>query len=137
MLVLDASGALAWIFERENRGEAERARAVLAKLDELQSMVPGLWHVEVLNGLVTALRRRVLSLSKATDFLSRLDRLPIATDAASVFERKPQIFALAREHGLSAYDATYLELALRLRAALFTFDARLMRAQAKTGVPAP
>jgi predicted nucleic acid-binding protein len=137
VLVLDASGALAWVFERANRGEAERARAVLAKLDGLQPIVPGLWHVEVLNGLVTAQRRRVLSLSKATDFLSRLDRLPIVTDAASIAERKPQVFALAREHGLSAYDATYLELALRLGAALFTFDVRLMRAQVKAGVPAP
>jgi len=110
---------------------------MLARLEELQPIVPALWHIEVLNGLVTAQRRRVLSLSKATDFLSRLDRLPITTDPTSVSERKPQIFALAREHGLSAYDATYLELALRLGAALFTFDARLMRAQAKTGVPAP
>jgi len=137
VLVLDASAALAWIFERASRAEAERARAMLARLEELQPIVPALWHIEVLNGLVTAQRRRVLSLSKATDFLSRLDRLPITTDPTSVSERKPQIFALAREHGLSAYDATYLELALRSGAALFTFDGRLVRAQAKAGVPTP
>jgi len=99
--------------------------------------VPALWHIEVLNGIVTAQRRRVLSLSKALDFLSRLDRLPIETDAASVSERKPQIFALAREYGLTAYDATYLDLALSQGAALFTFDGKLMRAQTKAGVPAP
>ena len=137
MLVLDASAALAWIFEGARRAGAERARAMLSRLEELQPIVPALWHIEVLNGLVTAQRRRVLSLSKATDFLSRLDRLPITTDPTSVSERKPQIFALAREHGLSAYDATYLELALRSGAALFTFDGRLVRAQAKAGVPTP
>lgn len=137
MLVLDASAALAWVFERANRAEAERARAVLARLDDLRPIVPTLWHVEVLNGLVTAQRRRVLSVSKAINFLSRLDRLPIETDAASLSERKPQIFALAREHGLSAYDATYLDLALRLGAALFTFDGKLARAQMKAGVSAP
>jgi predicted nucleic acid-binding protein len=137
VLVLDASAALAWIFERANRAEAERARAVLASLEELQPIVPSLWHIEILNALVTAQRRRLLSLSKASDFLSRLERLPIETDAAPVSDRKPQIFALAREYALSAYDATYLDLALRVGAALLTFDGKLMHAQTKAGVPSP
>jgi predicted nucleic acid-binding protein len=135
MLVLDASAALAWIFERVDPAEAEHASFVLATLADRQAIVPDLWHVEVVNALVTAQRRRVVSVSKATDFLSRLDGLPIETDAAPVSERKPQIFALAREYAFTAYDATYLDLALRTGAALVSFDRRLTQAQTKAGVP--
>lgn len=131
-LVLDASTALAWIFERIDPKEAERANAVLAGLKEREALVPPLWHVEVLNALVAAQRRGVITVSKALDFLSRLDRLPIRTDAA-VPPRKEHVFALAREHNLSAYDAIYLELALRAGAALATFDRRLARARDKAG----
>jgi predicted nucleic acid-binding protein len=135
MLVLDASAALAWIFERIDATEAERASFVLTTLADRRAIVPDLWHVEVLNGLATAQRRRVVSVSEAMDFLSRPDGLPIETDATPVSERKAQIFALAREYGLSAYDATYLDLALRTGAALVSFDRRLTQAQSKAGVP--
>ena len=42
--------------------------------------------------------------------------------------------ALARSHGLSSYDATYLELAQRLGAALASFDRQINRAAASLGV---
>jgi predicted nucleic acid-binding protein len=135
VLVLDASAALAWIFERTDPAEAERAQLVLTTLEDRQAIVPDLWHIEVINALVTGQRRRVVSVSKAMNFLSRLDGLPIETDAAPVSERKAQIFALAREYSLSAYDATYLDLALRTGAALVSFDRRLTQAQNKAGVP--
>jgi predicted nucleic acid-binding protein len=135
MLVLDASAALAWIFERRDPQEAERANRVLAALAEQWVTVPDLWHVEVLNSLVTGHRRGVLSLSAALDFLAKIDNLPIATDSSPIAERKTHIFALAREYGLSAYDAAYLDLALRLGAALVSFDKKLVQAQEAAGVP--
>ena len=45
--------------------------------------------------------------------------LPFFTDSDPVADRRSRILALARSHGLSGYDATYLELAQRLGAALF------------------
>lgn len=134
MWVVDASVALAWIFERANPKEAEQANALLARLRERTTLVPAIWHVEVLNALVVAQRRGVISVSKALDFLSRLDRLPIRTDTA-VPPRKEHVFSLAREYHLSAYDAVYLDLALRTRAALATFDERLAHARDNAGVP--
>jgi predicted nucleic acid-binding protein len=133
-LVLDASAALAWIFERADPADAEHARLLLAGLNNCDAVVPPLWHIEVVSGLLVAQRRGVISLSKATDFLRRLDRLPIRTDDAPVSERKGPIFALAREYGVSAYDAIYLDLALRIGATLATFDRRLMRARDDAGV---
>jgi predicted nucleic acid-binding protein len=132
-LVLDASMALAWVFERADPAEAAQAIAALQRIERQAALVPPLWHIEVLNALVVAQRRDVITASKSLDFLSRLDRLPIRTDAA-VPPRKEHILALAREHQLSGYDATYLDLALRNRAALATFDARLARARDKAGV---
>ena len=134
-LVLDASVALGWIFERADPAEARKAREVLIALDERDALVPPLWHVEILNALVVAQRRRVVSVSKALDFVSKLDRLPLRTDAA-VPPRKEHVLSLAREYELTAYDATYLDLALRTGAALATFDKRLARARNVAGVAA-
>jgi predicted nucleic acid-binding protein len=134
-LILDASAALAWIFERADNTEAEQAKAVLRDLKRRPVFVPVLWHVEVLNALVVAHRRGVVTLSKATDFLAKLDRLPIQTDEIAVPSRKDAIFALAGQYGLTAYDATYLELALRTGAALVTFDKKLTQARSAAGIP--
>ena len=65
----------------------------------------------------------------------KLGRLPINTDDTPMFSRHDVIFALAREYGLSAYDATYLDLALRTGAALLIFDRKLMQARDSAGVP--
>jgi len=55
-------------------------------------------------------------------------------------EREPATISivdeLASRHGLSAYDAAYLELALRRGLPLATQDAVLAGAMVKAGVPA-
>jgi predicted nucleic acid-binding protein len=135
MLVLDASAALAWIYIRRDPAEADRARRVLAHLNAQPAIVPDFWHLEVVNALLTGQRRGVVTLSMALDFLAKLDGLPIETDRSSMSERKAHIFALAREYGLTAYDATYLDLALRSGTALVSFDRKLARAQQAAGVP--
>jgi predicted nucleic acid-binding protein len=135
-LVLDATMALAWIFERAKAKEAERASAILRDIERQTALVPALFHIEVLNALVAAERRGVVTVSRALDFIARLDRLPIQTDPVSPPPKEP-IFSLAREFQLTAYDATYLLLAIHSRAALATFDERLARARDKAGVAAP
>jgi predicted nucleic acid-binding protein len=133
-VVLDASAALAWVFERADATEASAAGALLVRLAEVDALVPELWHLEVLNALIVAQRRGFISVAKATDFLARLDALPIRTQSESLAGRKEQLFSLAREHDLSAYDAAYLDLAIRSGSALATFDRRLGAARDKAGV---
>ena len=53
-LVLDASVALAWLLGEEGRSGAEEA---LARLRDGDAMVPLLWHLEIRNGLLVAMRR--------------------------------------------------------------------------------
>jgi predicted nucleic acid-binding protein len=134
-LVLDASVALAWIFDRADVDEVVQANSALAQLRDQTTVVPALWHAEVLNALIVAQRRKVITASKALDFISRLGKLPILTDSA-VPSRKEYVMALAHEHELSGYDALYLELAIRTRGALATFDKRLARVRDKAGLKA-
>jgi predicted nucleic acid-binding protein len=134
--VLDASAALAWVYERAAPEEASAARALLARLDREEALVPELWHLEVLNALIAGHRKGVISVAKATDFLARLDALPIRTQGEPLAGRKEQLFALAREHDLSAYDAACLDLAIRSGSALATFDGKLRLARDKAGVAA-
>jgi predicted nucleic acid-binding protein len=135
--VLDASAALAWVFERADPSEALEARSLLDRLRIDEALVPELWHLEVLNALIVGCRRNVISPAKAIDFLGRLDALPIRTHAKSPADRKEQLFSLAREHDLSAYDAAYLDLALHTQSALATFDRRLAAARDKIGLSRP
>jgi predicted nucleic acid-binding protein len=45
----------------------------------------------------------------------------------------PEVVELARAHGLSAYDASYLQVALALRIRLATLDKRLAQVAEKLG----
>lgn len=134
-LVIDASMALAWVFERQLPSDAERASRLLAAFGEQAWWVPGLWHLEVANALLVAERRSVIAPDASELFLARLSHLPICTDGDAVKERQPRVMALGRAHGLSSYDATYLDLAQRLGASLASFDRRLNQAAVALGVP--
>jgi predicted nucleic acid-binding protein len=129
-LVIDASMALAWVFERQQPGDAALADRLLAACGDEAWWVPGLWHLEVANALLVAERRGVIAASASDLFLDRLRSLPISTDGSGAQERQPRVFALARAHGLSSYDAAYLELAQRLGATVASFDRRLVQAAA-------
>ena len=63
--------------------------------------------------------------------LDALNGLPIRTDEEPDFR---EALGLAKRHGLSFYDALYLELAERRRAELATLDRALGRVAAAEGV---
>ena len=62
--------------------------------------------------------------------LRRLGELPIRTDMEPDFR---VAFTLGRTHGLSMYDAVYLELAQRSGVPLATLDQALARAAVAAG----
>jgi predicted nucleic acid-binding protein len=131
--VLDASVALAWLFERGNPTDTDRADRALSALDSAETLVPPLWHIEIANALLVGERRRVVTEAQVIDYLNRLYRLPIDTDDAAPASRRDMVMAMGREYGLSAYDATYLDLALRTNAMLATFDMKLADAMRRAG----
>lgn len=132
-LVLDASAALAWMFERTNPDEADLADRLLDEIATQPVRVPALWHIEIANALLVAERRSVAKEAQVVDYLQRLSRLPIVTDDAEISRRQEIIMALGRQFQLSAYDATYLELAMRTGSTLATFDAQLAGAMHGAG----
>jgi predicted nucleic acid-binding protein len=129
--VLDTSVAVSWFFEDEAR---EYTAAVLESLTEWEAVVPSLWPLEVANVLLVAERRRRCSEAEAVRFIELLESLPIATDNDTARCALHGTYQFAREYALTAHDAAYLELAMRLGAPLATLDRQLAEAAAKAGV---
>ncbi len=121
-LVLDASYTLAIALQE---GELPGAEAVEAWMATQGAVVPPLWRFEVANGLLIAARRRRIASSQPARILADLDALPIAIDEAATARAWTATLALAERHGLTVYDAAYLELALRLGATLASRDVEL------------
>lgn len=130
--VLDASLALAWALPDERSPAADRAAARVGPEDVL--WVPALWWYEVANALALARRRSRLTEADGLRALETYGRLALETDAPLDGDLAWRLQSLAVAHGLSAYDAAYLELAQRRAAGLLTVDARLARAASRTGV---
>ena len=133
MKVLDASMALAWLFPRQDPAEAALADQALDELDHEEFAVPAIWYGEVANALLRGERKGLVTLAQTTAFLAELDLADIETETESPRLRQSASMALARSYSLTAYDAMYLELALRRGAPLATFDARLADAMRKAG----
>ncbi len=128
--VLDGSVPLAWFFEDESDAYAE---AVQDSLTSAVAVVPPLWHLEVANALLVGERRQRTTEAKVTHFLTLLSCLPITVDEETAARAWSDTLALARAHNLSAYDAAYLELALRQGLPLASLDEPLRGALRKVG----
>ena len=129
--VLDVSLACAWCFADEATPEAW---ALLEQLPQSPAVVPALWLWEVGNVLVQAERRQRISAAASREFLTLLETLPIDIEPAAVGVVWHDTLAIARSQQLTAYDAAYLELAMRRGLALATRDRDLMRAAEAVGV---
>jgi predicted nucleic acid-binding protein len=128
--VLDASVTLAWCFEDAASSIADYALGILGSGG--QAVVPSLWRLELANGLVMAERRQRMTEADTTRFLCLLEGLPI--EVISDYRDAASMVTLARAHGLTAYDAAYLEVALRTGVPLATLDGQLSRAAKAAGV---
>jgi predicted nucleic acid-binding protein len=130
-LVLDGSLTLAWYFADEADPYAD---AVAQGLTTREAVVPSLWRLEIANTLVVGERRRRSTQAQAAAFLARLERLPIVIDDQTDARAWGETIRLARAHTLSAYDAAYLELAMRRGLPLASLDDQLKAAAAAVGV---
>jgi predicted nucleic acid-binding protein len=130
--VLDCSVAMPWCFADEENAYAE---AVLDRLEKTAAIVPSLWRLEAANILLSAERRKRITRAEATRLASFLSDLPIHDDSESALRGLSRVLDLGRDHHLTAYDAAYLELALRLGLPLATLDQQLCRAAREVDVP--
>ena len=128
-LVLDCSIAAAWFFED---AKDAHAGSVLDALAVESAHVPPLWWAEMCNALLVGERHKRINAANVAQGLSLLSALPIVIEHQ--LPHPETLLALARKHGLSCYDATYLELAMRLGLALASKDDALRRAARRVGV---
>ncbi|MGA3263421.1 MAG: type II toxin-antitoxin system VapC family toxin [Terracidiphilus sp.] len=133
-LVLDASMTLAWQFKRADAAEILLAEKALEYLLSAQATVPAIWYAEVASGVLRGERQGVISATQSVYFLNELSQAEIVADEISPRARQASVLDLARTYGLTVYDATYLELAIRRGAILATFDQKLAAAARTAGV---
>jgi predicted nucleic acid-binding protein len=129
--VLDGSISLAWYFKDEADAYAD---AVAAGFPGVRAVVPTIWPLEVANAVLVGERRKRSTAAQATRWLGYLGSLPVTVDDETTVRAWSDVLSLARTHNLSAYDAAYLELALRQGLPLATLDDPLKSAATAAGV---
>lgn len=132
-LVVDPSFALAWLLPDETSGQATAVREEIE--NGAEAWIPAHWWLELGNGLWMAERRGRISAERVAQALLLVEALPFEQDDETAEQLCARTFALARKHRLTIYDAAYLELAQRRNATLASFDAALLKAAAREGLP--
>ena len=135
MIVVDCSVLIAGLLPDEFE---EQAQLILEDLHRgiTVAVVPSLFYQEVSNVLLMAYRRRRINRDTLFQYLDVIAMLPIKIDtvAATQGNTMKVVCELAEEHGLTTYDASYLELAARLDLPLATLDTDLYETAVKMHV---
>jgi len=131
-LVIDGSTAIGFLLADEQAPSSMKA------LDAIEAgtptFVPAHWCLEVSNGLIMAERRKRASQADITEALNLTATLPVTIDLETARHATTDTVSLARQYGLTIYDAAYLELAMRCGASLATTDIALAKAAKAAGV---
>ena len=124
--IADSSVGVAWTVPSQASSATDTLLDAVAVGTPL--VVPMLWPLEVANALLVLLRRKRILAPERDRALAALARLPLLMDEEGPRLVLGRISALAGEHGLSVYDATYLELAVRRRLPLASRDQAICKA---------
>jgi predicted nucleic acid-binding protein len=129
--VLDASAALSWCFvDERTKASIDLLRAV----SQQGALVPNLWFLEVANSIWMAEKKQRLKTAEANALIDMLSKLPIEVEEVNSNAVWSTVMELARTHDLTIYDSTYLDLAVRNKLKLATFDKKLISAAKKCEV---
>jgi predicted nucleic acid-binding protein len=129
--VIDNSVVMTWCFKDEISQYSDH---ILDRLEESTGFVPSIWPLEVCNVLLVAERKKRISEAGSTRFLALLAELPVIVEQETPERMIREIFALARKHKLSSYDASYLDLAMRKGLPIATLDKNLLAAAKRSKV---
>ncbi|MDP1654080.1 MAG: type II toxin-antitoxin system VapC family toxin [Rhodocyclaceae bacterium] len=132
--VLDNSVTMRWFFGDGKPAELVYAGKVLDAMKNTGAIVPVTWGLEVANVIARAEAKGLVTEARSGAFLEMLEGVDIEADGATYPHALSATLQLARRYRLSAYDASYLELALRLGLPLATLDEDLQKAAKKAGV---
>lgn len=130
--VVDNSVVMSWCFKDEAKHYSE---SILDRLTESIAYVPSIWPIEVVNVLLVAERKKIIGRAEGVRFLELLLQLPIRVEHETPAILMQSLYTLAEGHGLSSYDASYLDLAMKKGLPFATQDKKLRKAAVKMNVP--
>lgn len=130
--VLDASVALAWILDEPQLPYASRVRKRMRA--GARALVPPHWHLEIGNALLTGLRRGRLIPADLDPALQDIADLTSFIDTDDQPDNIAALAVLGRDRSLTAYDASYVRLALRFDLPLATEDKAMVAAARAMGI---
>jgi len=132
--VLDASVAISWCFPGDPTENTPYSRRVLKELVAHDAIVPEIWAFEIANSIfVSYSKRKRITGRQITEYLGLLKALPIRVESRDIWANV-DLESLARRHNLTAYDAAYLDLALRANTPLASLDEPLRQAATAEGI---
>ena len=128
--ILDCSVYMSWCL---NEDTIKASSKILNSITKKGIIVSSLWVYEVTNTLTVSVRRKKLTVADARGLINDIQLLPIEFDKPTT-ESMFGIFNIANEHKLSAYDAAYIELALRTNMQIASFDKEVIKVSGKLGI---
>lgn len=125
-----------WLFGDGSTEDLSYASYVLSLLEDGSNgaLAPSIWPLEVANVIARAEEKDLIGEAQSAEFTSTLKEMAIEIDSATAGHALDDTLQLARRFNLSAYDAAYLELALRQGVPMATLDSNLRAALTRTGV---
>ena len=121
--IVDNSVVVAWLYPGQATAYTER---LLERSGSSTLHASFIWPAEFANAASVMVKRGILTDELGAEMIRMVDAFDLVVDRTPADLR--QIYQISRRYGLSAYDASYLELAIRLKLPLATRDAALKKA---------
>lgn len=129
MIVVDASAAVSWLLSEKTASNSLGEIFVTRQI-----IVPAHWTVEIGHAILKALRRKAVMKQHLIEIGANLELLDIRVEPPMKMSSITPMISFARQHGLTMYDAAYVQLALAQSAELATFDSAMRNAASQLGV---
>jgi predicted nucleic acid-binding protein len=130
MIVIDASTALAWAFNEDDFADRFAKQLAAERL-----LAPPIWRLEVVNVMLRNERQRLITAEQGNRILTALHAIGVEIVDTQATQSLEQLADFARPYQLTAYDAAYLDVALKTLATLLTLDQNLKDAAGRLNVP--
>ncbi len=130
--VLDCSVAMTWFFDDEYTASTDALKEMLRNGSVI---VPTIWPFEVANVLWSTERQKRIKPYQSEKIKHLIQKLPIEVDNHLESDPLGNTLELAREYDISVYDASYVDLSLRLGIPLASLDNKLRTAATSAGIP--
>ena len=130
--VIDCSTTMSLFLPDENN--TDYTNIIYNQLANKDCIVPSLWCYEISNVLLSCKKRNRLDDKQINDIANLIYKLPVEVENNNFQFIHNNVFNIANSHGLSIYDASYIELALRFNCSLATLDRKLIEIAKKLNV---